>query len=67
VARNAISNERANRIIHHLAECHREIVAAAEADELDTFTAADLGRYIDRPRDEINRRRAVEETLDAKG
>jgi hypothetical protein len=33
----------------------------------ETLTAADLGRYIDRAKDEINRRRALEVTPDAKG
>jgi hypothetical protein len=57
---NAISNDRADRIIHHLAECHREIVAAAEAEEIDTWMAADLvGILFDKAKDEINRRRAA--------
>jgi hypothetical protein len=52
-----LNNERADRIMHHLAECHREI---RSEQELDPWDKGELGRLIDAAKDTINRHREPE-------
>lgn len=51
--RGTIGKERADRIIHHLAEVHREL---AQEDGLDAWDMAEFGRLVDIPKNEIHRR-----------
>ena len=60
-----IRNSRADRIIHHIAEIHREIKAAYD-DGLDVIECADLGAMIEPFKDEINRRREEDDRPDRK-
>lgn len=50
--RGTISQTRADRIVHCLAEVHREIRAEPE---LDAWDEAELGRLVDAARDAICR------------
>jgi len=62
--RGTIDNERADRIIHHLAECHREL---RDEPGLDAWDEGELGRYIDAAKDAMNRRRDVNDSRDSDG
>lgn len=51
--RGTISEERANRIVYHFAEIHRELLAE---DGFDAWDAAELGRLVDAAKDAICKR-----------
>lgn len=51
--RGTFGPERADRIVHHLAEVHREI--AAEPG-MDAWDKAEMGRLADIPKNEVHRR-----------
>lgn len=60
---STIHNARADRIIHHVAEIHREIT---DADEMGVLDRADLSAMIEPFKDEINRRRETEDRPERK-
>jgi hypothetical protein len=60
--RGTISDSRADRIIHHLAECLREIQAEPG---LDAWDMGEFGLLLDAAKDTVNRRRQEDETAPA--
>lgn len=51
--RGTVGQERADRIIHHFAQIHRELLLEPG---MDAWDKAEMGRLVDIPKNEIHRR-----------